>query len=60
MTDETLMTSGEVARLLKVDVKTVSRWAKAGLLRSIKTPGGHNRYMASDINKIINGETDDI
>jgi len=60
MTDETLMTSGEVARQLRVDVKTVSRWAKAGKLRAVKTPGGHNRYYRTDINKIINGETDDI
>ena len=60
MNDKTLMTSSEVAKLLKVDVKTVSRWAHAGLLRSIKTPGGQNRYYSADINKIVNGETEDI
>jgi len=60
MNDKTLLTSAEVGRMLRVDTKTVSRWAAAGKLRAIKTPGGQNRYYAEDIDKIVNGETDDI
>jgi len=60
MDDKTLLTSAEVGRMLRVDTKTVSRWAAAGKLRAIKTPGGQNRYYAEDIDKIVNGETDDI
>lgn len=53
-----LMTPSEVGKALRVDAKTVTRWAERGLLRSIKTPGGHNRFYADDIQAIVNGETD--
>jgi excisionase family DNA binding protein len=52
-----LMTPSEVAAVLRVDAKTVTRWAERGLLRSIKTPGGHNRFYRTDIDAIVNGET---
>jgi excisionase family DNA binding protein len=44
---ERLLTPAEVAELFRVDPKTVTRWAKAGLISSIKTPGGHRRYRES-------------
>jgi excisionase family DNA binding protein len=44
---ERLLTPSEVADLFRVDPKTVTRWAKAGLISSIKTPGGHRRYRES-------------
>jgi len=52
-----LMTPSEVAEVLRVDAKTVTRWAERGLIRSIKTPGGHNRFYRTDIDAIVNGET---
>lgn len=54
--DDKLLTPGEVAQLLRVDPKTVTRWAERGLVTSIKTPGGHNRFRSSEINAIMNGE----
>lgn len=42
-----LLTSAEVARLFRVDPKTVSRWAKRGRLDSVLTPGGRRRYRES-------------
>lgn len=58
MTDgKELMTPSEVAEVLRVDAKTVTRWAERGLIRSIKTPGGHNRFFRGDIDAIVNGET---
>ena len=39
-----LLTPAEVAELFRVDPKTVTRWAKAGRLDSVRTPGGHRRY----------------
>lgn len=56
--DNELMTPAEVAEILRVDGKTVTRWAERGLIRSIKTPGGHNRFFADDIQAIVNGETE--
>src|SRR5881392_2537669 len=41
---EALLTPSEVATLFRVDPKTVTRWAKAGKLTSIRTLGGHRRY----------------
>lgn len=49
-----LLTPGEVARLFHVSSKTVTRWAVAGQLRSVKTPGGHHRFYAADIAGILN------
>ena len=41
---ERLLTPGEVASLFRVDPKTVTRWATAGRIGSIRTPGGHRRF----------------
>ncbi len=46
---ETLLTPAEVAALFRVDPKTVTRWAKAGKLSSIRTLGGHRRYSESEV-----------
>jgi len=51
-----LMTPSEVGKALRVDAKTVTRWAERGLIRSIKTPGGHNRFYRTDVEAIVNGE----
>jgi excisionase family DNA binding protein len=50
---EKLLTPGEVARLFRVDPKTVTRWAKAGKLTSIRTPGGHRRYPEKDVKALL-------
>jgi excisionase family DNA binding protein len=39
----------EVAELFRVDRKTVTRWAQAGRLNAVKTPGGHHRFYRSDV-----------
>jgi excisionase family DNA binding protein len=49
-----LLTPGEVARLFRVDPKTVSRWAHSGKLEAIRTPGGHHRFRRSQISKLMN------
>ena len=49
---ETLLTPREVADLFGVDPKTVTRWAKAGKLTSIRTLGGHRRYRKSEVDEL--------
>jgi excisionase family DNA binding protein len=44
-----LLTPAEVAAAFRVDPKTVTRWAKAGKLSSIRTLGGHRRYLESEV-----------
>jgi excisionase family DNA binding protein len=50
-----LLTPGEVARILRVDPKTVTRWATRGIIQSVRTPGGHRRFFAVEIMTIATG-----
>jgi len=52
---ETLLTPAEVAALFRVDPKTVTRWAKAGKLSSIRTLGGHRRYRETEVRQLLRG-----
>ncbi len=56
---EVLLTPSEVAALFRVDPKTVTRWAKAGKLTSIRTLGGHRRYKESEVKALLNKITAD-
>jgi excisionase family DNA binding protein len=42
----------EVADILHVSPKTVSRWAKEGKLPFLKTLGGHRRYPEAEIREL--------
>lgn len=53
---EPLLTPAEVAAMFRVDPKTVTRWAKAGKLTSIRTLGGHRRYRESEVRALLNGQ----
>ena len=44
--------TAEVADLLHVSPKTVSRWAKEGKLPYLKTLGGHRRYPEAEIREL--------
>lgn len=50
---EQLLTPGEVAALFRVDPKTVTRWATAGRIGSIRTPGGHRRFRESEVRTLL-------
>jgi excisionase family DNA binding protein len=52
---EPLLTPAEVATMFRVDPKTVTRWAKAGKLTSIRTLGGHRRYRESEVRALLAG-----
>jgi excisionase family DNA binding protein len=54
---ENLLTPAEVATLFRVDPKTVTRWAKAGKLTSIRTLGGHRRYKESEVKELLKATT---
>ena len=47
--DDELLTPAETAAKFRVDPKTVTRWAKAGKITSIRTLGGHRRYRKSEV-----------
>lgn len=54
--NERLLTPGEVAALFRVDPKTVTRWAAAGRISSIRTPGGHRRFRESEVHALLRGD----
>lgn len=64
--EEGLMYPGEVAGILRVDPKTVSRWAERGKFPALadgrpgafKTPGGHWRFQPAAVDAVLNGDVD--
>lgn len=44
-----LLKGPEVAEHFRVSNETVSRWARAGLLRSVTTPSGRRLYPADQL-----------
>lgn len=55
--EDRLLTPGEVALLFRVDPKTVTRWAAAGRVASILTPGGHRRFRESVVRSLLKQES---
>ncbi|MCC7078229.1 MAG: helix-turn-helix domain-containing protein [Acidimicrobiia bacterium] len=51
--EDELLTPAEVARLFRVNPKTVTRWARSGKIQAIRTLGGHRRFRASDIRHFL-------
>ena len=47
-TDPEYLTPGELARILHVSPKTISRWASEGRIPCIVTLGGHRRFRVAD------------
>lgn len=43
----------EVAALVRVDPRTVTRWAKAGKVECIVTPGGHRRFRREVVLELL-------
>lgn len=50
---DALLTPSELARVFKVHPNTVTVWAERGRLPSFKTPGGHRRFLVSDVNAFL-------
>jgi excisionase family DNA binding protein len=45
--------TAQVAELLHVSPKTVSRWAQEGRLPYLRTLGGHRRYPDAEIRALL-------
>jgi excisionase family DNA binding protein len=52
---ERMLTPQEVAEMFRVDPRTVTRWAKAGRITSIRTLGGHRRYREAEVRALLAG-----
>ncbi len=47
------LTTAEVAFLFQVSPRTVTDWASKGRISSILTPGGHRRYSAKEVKRLL-------
>lgn len=50
---EKLLTIQEVSDILKISKHTLRQWDNKNKLPSIRTPGGHRRYLISQIESIV-------
>jgi predicted site-specific integrase-resolvase len=50
-----LMTPAEVGQALRLDTKSITRYAKRGWLRYVQLPSGHRRYYADEVRKLLDG-----
>jgi hypothetical protein len=41
--------TADLSRLCGVSISTIKRWTDAGLLRCVRTPGGHRKYRVQDV-----------
>ena len=48
-----LLTTTEVARQFRVNPKTVRRWALAGKITALMTPGGQRRFSANEVRALL-------
>jgi len=48
-----LLTPAEVAALFRVNPKTVTRWHRSGKISAIRTLGGHRRFRAEEIRRLL-------
>lgn len=60
MADNDLLTPGEVAVMFRVNPKTVTRWARSGKISAVRTLGGHRRFRASEIRRILDETTQEL
>jgi excisionase family DNA binding protein len=53
---EKLLTKGEVARVCRVNVRTVDRWLTAGKLACHRTPSGRVLFRKRDVLTVVTRE----
>ena len=46
--DRPYLTRSQVASLFGVSVSSVTRWARTGLIKAVRTPGGHYRFPSDE------------
>jgi excisionase family DNA binding protein len=50
---EELLTTAEVAQMLRVSKATISRWVRDGELQAIRLPRGTYRFRRQDVEKLL-------
>lgn len=50
--DDPFLRPRQAARLLGVEPRTVSNWARDGVLEAHRTAGGHHRFRLSEVQRL--------
>jgi excisionase family DNA binding protein len=48
-----LLTTAEVAKMLRVSHSTVTRWARLGQIRTLRLPSGKFRYSREEVERLL-------
>ena len=55
-----LLTTDEVAEVLRVHIGTVTKWVRQGRLVAVTLPGGTYRFHRADIERILGQEPEQV
>ncbi len=50
---EPLLSIGDAAERLGIPVTTLRGWSNRGIIPTVKTPTGHRRFRAEDVDRIV-------
>lgn len=50
-----LLMPSQVAQVLQVSRITVWKWTRAGIIKSLPSPTGRNRYTIEEVNRVARG-----
>lgn len=51
--DSELIRPGVAAKQLGISTHTLADWADSGIITPLVTPGGHRRYYAADVDRLL-------
>ncbi len=51
--NEELLSPKEAGKLLGVSTRTIQRWDKQGLIKTVRTPKGRRRIPVSEVRRIL-------
>lgn len=55
MESEGLIRKRQAAVLVGCSADSIARWARSGVLRCWRTPGGHMRFRRQDVERVLRG-----
>lgn len=57
--NEELLSPKEAGKLLGVSTRTIQRWDKQGLIKTVRTPKGRRRIPLSEVKRLLRQMTND-
>jgi len=51
--NDEMLSPAQVAAMFGVKSKTITTWARSGKIVTTRTPGGHHRFLRSDVERAL-------